>query len=393
MPGYSQMQRAPAPQKSADGGAASHARAQVAVRDGATASHGVLADALNESPRTQSLLQMRRALEESPRVQSQLALQRALNRSEAAPANEAWPVVQQKQRRVKPTLQAKGMAIMNAGFNLNSNEPLNTGAGPQPKAPGGNVAIQRKFAGHYGDLLTTLSPGYLNLPDSHIYSSIWTALNASEKELSVDEGTPKYDEEKSIVHLKGEQIRSLTSGATNPELRTAAIAVITHELSHAHDHLIKNRTQGEAPDRLKHIIDTEWRAWAREAKSAAETAPLALDDERKDLIAGWQTLKPELLNDVGNSTNKVIKRLVHYIQLYSEDIRVKTQMQFVQGWVNANKEWLADKISWTVAQDLGDFADEKKAGKQMATEPQALTQPRDLYDLSVFADQPDFLTN
>jgi hypothetical protein len=189
MPGYSQMQRAAAPQKAADGGAASHARAQGAVRDGAMASYGVLADALNESPRTQSLLQMRRALDESPRVQAQLALQRALNRRGVEPAqtdsaeaslhpasapvqrkpngtglpdqlkagveslsgfamddvrvhynsskpaavqahayaqgtdihvapgqekhlpHEVWHVVQQKQGRVKPTLQMKGVAI------------------------------------------------------------------------------------------------------------------------------------------------------------------------------------------------------------------------------------------------------------------------------------------
>ena len=186
MPGYVHAQRAPARHESTDHGATEHRPGvQVAVRDGVTAGHGVLADALNESPQAQSLLQMRRTLDQGPRVQSQLALQRALNRprragtsrggiepAQANPAekpnatglpdrlkagveslsglamddvrvhynsakpaavqahayaqgtdihlapgqeqhlpHEAWHVVQQKQGRVKPTLQLKGVAI------------------------------------------------------------------------------------------------------------------------------------------------------------------------------------------------------------------------------------------------------------------------------------------
>jgi hypothetical protein len=43
---------------------------------------------LHQSPRSQSLLQMRQALDDGPRVQSQLALQRALNRRRASEAKE-----------------------------------------------------------------------------------------------------------------------------------------------------------------------------------------------------------------------------------------------------------------------------------------------------------------
>jgi len=191
MPGYGYTQRAPAPQKSADNVATGHRPGgQVAVPDAAMTSHGVLADVLNEGPRTQSLLQMRRAFDEGPGVRSQLALQRALNCRGAGPAqdgpmeasppqpasapiqrepndtglpdqlkagveqlsgiamddvrvhfnspkpatvqahayaqgtdihlgprqekhlpHEAWHVVQQKQGRVKPTLQLKGIVI------------------------------------------------------------------------------------------------------------------------------------------------------------------------------------------------------------------------------------------------------------------------------------------
>jgi hypothetical protein len=167
MPGYGQMQWAPAEQKSADARAADHKPAARVHAGGG----GALGAALNENPRAQSLMQLRAALDESPRVRAQLALQRVLNDTapvekkpnatglpdrlkdgvenlsglamddvrvhynsskpaavqahayaqgtdiHVAPGqethlpHEAWHVVQQKQGRVKPTLQLKGVAI------------------------------------------------------------------------------------------------------------------------------------------------------------------------------------------------------------------------------------------------------------------------------------------
>ena len=164
--GYVEPERAPA-QKSAVSSAVEH---RTAAHEHALAGDARVAS-LNHSPRTQSLMQLRGALDESPRVQSQLALQRALNDTapvqkkpnatglpdqlkagveqlsglamddvrvhynSAKPAavqahayaqgtdihlgpgqekhlpHEAWHVVQQKQGRVKPTLQMKGVAI------------------------------------------------------------------------------------------------------------------------------------------------------------------------------------------------------------------------------------------------------------------------------------------
>jgi hypothetical protein len=165
MPGYSQTQRTPA-RESADGGAAEQQTApmQASVADGLTA-------ALNQSPRSHSLMQLRAALDGGPPVQAQLVLQRALNDTapvqkrrnttglpdrlkagvetlsglalddvrvhyksskpaalqahaytqgneiHVAPGqeqhlpHEAWHAVQQKQGRVKPTLQMKGVAV------------------------------------------------------------------------------------------------------------------------------------------------------------------------------------------------------------------------------------------------------------------------------------------
>jgi hypothetical protein len=74
MPGYDQTQRAPA-QKSADGGAAEH---RTGSSDHAPAGDA-LGAALNESPRSQSLMQLRAALDDSPRVQALQGLTRALN--------------------------------------------------------------------------------------------------------------------------------------------------------------------------------------------------------------------------------------------------------------------------------------------------------------------------
>ena len=168
---YAQPEQVPPQQKS---GGASDQRVENATRDHANGGNALNA-ALNESPRSQGLMQLRAGLDESPRVQKQLALQRALNGmpddpppvqkkpnatglpdrlkagveqlsglalddvrvhyNSSKPAavqaqayaqgtdihlapgqekhlpHEAWHVVQQKQGRVKPTLQMKGVAI------------------------------------------------------------------------------------------------------------------------------------------------------------------------------------------------------------------------------------------------------------------------------------------
>jgi len=157
---YAQPERAQA-QKSADGGTAD----QLKARDQAVAGH-----ALDESARSGSLMQLRAGLDRGPGVQAQSELARALNTApiqrepnntglpdqlksgietlsglamddvrvhynSSKPAavqahayaqgtdihiapgqekhlpHEAWHVVQQKQGRVKPTLQLKGVAI------------------------------------------------------------------------------------------------------------------------------------------------------------------------------------------------------------------------------------------------------------------------------------------
>src|SRR3984893_4402532 len=183
MPSHVQTER-PLAQKDFAGAGPAHHRTETAAR------HALASDtpdaALNQSLRSQSLLQTRQALEDSPGVRSQLALQRELNRrpprqadatqdsrkisapvqrkpnatglpdrlkagveqlsglamddvrvhyNSSKPAtvqahayaqgtdihvgpgqeqhlpHEAWHVVQQKQGRVKPTLQMKGVAI------------------------------------------------------------------------------------------------------------------------------------------------------------------------------------------------------------------------------------------------------------------------------------------
>ncbi|MEA2886469.1 MAG: hypothetical protein QOD11_829 [Bradyrhizobium sp.] len=92
-------------------GAAEQAGTHVALRSPAPESAG--AKPLNETPQSQSLLQMRHALDEGPRVQSQLTLQRALNRhwTGPEPTPAASHAVWQGQDRVKPALQMKGVAI------------------------------------------------------------------------------------------------------------------------------------------------------------------------------------------------------------------------------------------------------------------------------------------
>jgi hypothetical protein len=95
MPEYGQTQRTPA-QKS-DGGASEH---RTAARDHAGA-EDALGAALNESPRSRSLMQLRAALDASPRVQALQGLEGALNRSPPK-GHSAGPIVQRASVKTQP---------------------------------------------------------------------------------------------------------------------------------------------------------------------------------------------------------------------------------------------------------------------------------------------------
>jgi hypothetical protein len=73
---YAESERAPA-QRSTDGGATVH-RVEIAAREHAPVAD-VLGASLNQSPRSQALIQLRQALDESPRVQGLQGLAGALN--------------------------------------------------------------------------------------------------------------------------------------------------------------------------------------------------------------------------------------------------------------------------------------------------------------------------
>jgi len=166
MPGYQHSERAPA-RPASDGGTTD--RRSAASQDRVETGGGIVA-AMDRNPSSQSHVQLRTALDRSPRIEAQAGLQRALNTApvqrepnntglpdqlrdgieslsglamddvrvhynSAKPAtvqahayaqgtdihiapgqekhlpHEAWHVVQQKQGRVKPTLQLKGVAI------------------------------------------------------------------------------------------------------------------------------------------------------------------------------------------------------------------------------------------------------------------------------------------
>jgi hypothetical protein len=121
---------------------AGHRNGEHAPHHGDSEARRALGDPRNESPRSQSLLQMGQALEQSPRVQSQLALQRALNRprpeqeqssaAEAPPQREFAPL-QTKANATGPPLGEAG-ATSGLGVHAGHRHPRRTGARATPAA-------------------------------------------------------------------------------------------------------------------------------------------------------------------------------------------------------------------------------------------------------------------
>jgi hypothetical protein len=110
MPGYGQMQRTPAEQKSADA-----AERQTSSRDHAPPADA-LGAALNENPRSQSLMQLRAALDESLRVQALQGLGRALN-DDGGPGRGADALGASAHNEGHTSLQKKQAAQIGIGEN------------------------------------------------------------------------------------------------------------------------------------------------------------------------------------------------------------------------------------------------------------------------------------
>lgn len=132
------------------------------------------------------------------------------------------------------------------------------------------------------------------------------------------------------------------------------LSAIVHEFTHANDHLIKKRefpslSEGKEEGskmgaHVRGVLDTELRAWAREAISASEVATQTastLDPDRAQLLASWKAVTPQM--GVSSAAirqhapgNEVIKRTLRY-----------TEREFTSLWVSKDLPfWRAKADAW-----------------------------------------------
>ena len=147
------------------------------------------------------------------------------------------------------------------------------------------------------------------------------------------------------------------------------LSAVTHEFSHASDHLTKNRAypsldegkQGSVPmnAHVKGVLDTELRAWAREAMSAFQVATQtasAPEPERQRLITAWKTVTPAMVFSSAavrrySASNEVVLRILHYTEREYGNLWTSKDAQF---WAAKANTWLDDNdhSEWLKAHTL-----------------------------------------
>ena len=238
--------------------------------------------------------------------------------------------------------------------------------------------LSRTFAGTYGGSFThNLSPAALgdanatvNATDPRLriqallrdtqYAALWNSLHTFPEAIQVE---PKplnaYDaENRTLRFLPGMMldVLGMVNGSKDFDATTFGthLSAIVHEFTHANDHLIKKRefpSLSEVKEEgskmgahVRGVLDTELRAWAREAISASEVATQTastLDPDRAQLLASWKAVTPQMgLSSAAIRQhapgNEVIKRTLRY-----------TEREFTSLWVSKDLPfWRAKADAW-----------------------------------------------
>lgn len=140
-----------------------------------------------------------------------------------------------------------------------------------------------------------------------------------------------------------------------------AISAFTHELSHAHDHFVKNETPSgknrDTDEYVTAVLKTELKAWMKEARSARENSKeksVSAGDDNNALINSWLGVhfslkdgKDILTADTG--VNQVIGRLTKYFNDNKSSTSPTTLRQLM---ANASNGLMTDIINY--AQQIRD---------------------------------------
>lgn len=221
---------------------------------------------------------------------------------------------------------------------------------PQNKMNQSSKVIQGKIR-DLGEMeLSKATPSKIGMEETW-YATLWNALNESDKIVNVANtmGQSSYDSSTNTLYFRKKIVSDLLDIKYEADVKVSHIATITHEMSHAHDHLIKERTvvggkSMNVDDSTKIVLETEFRAWAREALSAYEAGKKLhnMDDEKNKLIEGWKTYNFSMLDDIkaSKAENHMVARMYTYVSkgIHPADVSEISQ------WVSDNKEFINGRI-------------------------------------------------
>lgn len=200
------------------------------------------------------------------------------------------------------------------------------------RAPDNQAVIQGRFTGPLGGVMSVLTPAALGATGTY-YNNLWNVLNASDTEIEIKEGSvASFNPQSNTLYVKGHILRALLDHRNGTRLAADVladhVALITHELSHAHDSIVGGRElKGErgtddALVKIANVMMTEVQAWEREARTRQRLLP---GDRVDPLWEGWLNLEPAMLTDFGalkahKATNDVVNRYFRYLARELTDV-------------------------------------------------------------------------
>lgn len=212
----------------------------------------------------------------------------------------------------------------------NSNTAGKQAAFSQPVTTTNTGVIQGRFIGALGDVLNALDPASIGASETY-YNNLWTALRDSATEITVEDvaASTHFNPQTNTLNLNQRVLISLLQHRRAPlaaDVLADHVALVTHELSHAHDSVIMGRElKGErGNDRGRNaetanVMMTELLAWEREARTKQRIIGAA----EVPLWNGWLEVEAAMLVDfaalAANLDNEVVNRYHRYLSRELED--------------------------------------------------------------------------
>lgn len=216
--------------------------------------------------------------------------------------------------------------------------------------------VQREFDGPLGEWMQKVDDKQLKAKFGVTTRALWSALRKSEQPLQVKEVTSgaTYNFETKALAINRDwydAIKSYVVDGTKGDNLARGIAALTHEMSHAHDHLeLKQSPFSASSDddsRVVAVLKTELKAWMKEARSARENSKekgIKASEDDNRLIFSWLAVW-FLLREKSNvlahpKDNLVVGRL----QKYFKDNRSKKTKTTLAGLLTDTGNGLQSQI-------------------------------------------------